>query len=73
MVTLHYAADRKALIDNAQDEGDRAAILDAYDAYCHYLSGNGVEVDYDGDQTTHCWSGAESWPDDIKDFWSWVN
>lgn len=72
-ITLHYAADYKALIDNAATEQDREAVEASYADYCKYLTAKGVEIDYDSNQTTYCWSGADEWPSDVKDFWEWRN
>lgn len=72
-IILHYAADYAALINNAETDADRAAIEANYPTYADYLSDNGFEIDADSDQTTYCWSGADEWPRDVKDFWSWLN
>ena len=73
MITLHYNADHKALIDSAWTDGDRAAIEANYPAYVEYLRGRGFEIDVDSDQTTLCWSGADKWPSNVQDFWAWLN
>lgn len=71
-ITLHYHADKSALLNNAETAADREAIEDSYAAYADYLSGKGFEIDRDSDQTTYCTTGGD-WPEDVQDFWTWYN
>lgn len=71
-ITLHYAADYKALIDTAETAEDREAIEASYEAYTEYVVANGITVDRESSQITYCTKGGE-WPDDVKTFWDWYN
>jgi len=71
-ITLHYYADKAALLDNAETNEDRAAIEASYAAYADYLAGEGFEIDADSGQTTYCTTGGE-WPEGVKGFWDWYN
>ena len=70
-ITLHYHADRSALLDGATED-EAYTIETRYNDYIDYLVSNGFEIDRDSDQTTYCWSGADEWPADVQDFWAWA-
>ncbi len=73
MLTIHYTADRAALIDNAATQADRDPIIASYDDYIAFLESHDVTIDYDNQGTTLCWSGVDEWPADLPDFWQWLN
>lgn len=70
-ITLYAHADMAALLDNAERPADQEWIHRHHGAYVEHLAGLGVNVDHDNRQTTHCWTWADQWPDNVPTFWDW--